>query len=124
MGCLANGAVMLLNPKIGPWLQLVDTLVDGIRGWNVGITQQQMQSFTTDITLPHRMLAQCLQFRAEQKSVVNQTIVERFFANPVSGQYQDFFMTIPECKGKHTVEFIQRIFKIPLLDRGKNNLGI
>ena len=60
----------------------------------------------------------------EKKGVVFHSVIERFFADPISSQPQKAVTAVPDSKGKHAVKLFDRNFYSPLNKSGKHHLRV
>ena len=84
--------------------QLADAFDDRFRCWNVLVGEILRQRPQREPSFDTRMTKESLQLGRECEFAVLEEVVERFDADPVSGQSQPLLSTIPDGHGKAAVQ--------------------
>ncbi len=105
--------------------QPADTEPAGLNPRHIFKMQEVMQTGNVRANrIQRRMLEQRLDLRGKDQLPLPLGVVERLFAEPVTDQRNAAILAIPESKGEHTVEAVERGIEAPMTDGLKQHLGI
>ena len=75
--------------------QLLDPLIDGKRGGDILMAEQQRDGVTIDLSREARMGHQRFQLRAKEECLAHPAVVERFLAEAITHEMQLPLLSVP-----------------------------
>ena len=85
--------------------QAVEVMEDGIGARDVVVCEVLREGEGVNLFFEVWVLEDSFNFRGEDDLILDEGIVERFFAGGVTSEEEGLFFLIPESKGEHAIEF-------------------
>src|ERR1700722_9051265 len=107
-----------------PRSELSDPLKDRRRLRHVGKTQKSGDGLLVDPIVETRICLQRSEFGAEEQRAVRPSVVQRLFAESVTGQGQRARGPVPQRERKHATNLLESTLHTPASDGGEQCLGV
>ena len=104
--------------------KLGDASVCAVRGGHAVVPEVQGESVPVELGGEGRVSSQGLELRTEEQDAAHPTVIERFLAEPVTGQVQPPLFSVPHGQGEHPVAAHQRLVHPPALHGAHEDLGV
>jgi hypothetical protein len=104
--------------------QLAHAAIDRPGRRDVAVAQVQRERLAIDLGPEPRMGAQRLQLRTEHERVARPAVIERLLAEPIAGEVHRSLARVPERKGEHADQPLERALDAPGGERGEHHLGV